>query len=71
MWFLCVRIVEIIPIIVKTRIKFILKVMAVLALVLYLTLVVSQNVSGYQITKVSISSFLFFFELLNNFLLIP
>lgn len=50
MWFSCKKSFETVP----KRIKFILKAMAVVAVVLYITLVLCQNVHGYQTIKVHI-----------------
>lgn len=49
MWFSCKTSFDTVP----NRVKLMIKVMAFVALVLYLTLVLCQNVSGYQDLKVS------------------
>lgn len=56
MWLSCKTSFDTVP----NRVKLMIKVMAFVALVLYLTLVLCQNVSGYQDLKVSF--------LCNNFL---
>lgn len=56
MWFSCKTSFDSVP----NRVKLMIKVMAFVALVLYLTLVLCQNVSGYQDLKVSLLRDAFF-----------
>lgn len=57
MWFSCKKSFDTIP----NRIKLILKAMAVLGVILYVTLVLCQNVNGYQ--NIKVKDFYFFIYL--------
>lgn len=65
MWFSCKKSFDTIP----NRIKLILKAMAVLGVILYVTLVLCQNVNGYQNIKVKdfYIIYLFFYKCVCDF----